>query len=431
MNELLSSAAPAICDWLRIVLPALDASWWKLHVVDRLTFQQQRSVLERGFTSLNQLDLAALLRVLDQNWSEIAANQALPRDARTWVKELQSVRNRWAHAPSAGLPPDDAFRDADTLGRLLRTIQAPAELLEQVDEFKAAALSRLASRGDTPSSMLDKATTPVVQDSPNSHLFSVGQLVSLRSNPDVTLPIIEMLPAASGETRYRVFENGTKQVYYESQLRPLDESDQEKKVMSTAELSALLTAIQLTSPSASSLYSLNAGRVRFVPYQYRPVFKLIRADRPRLLVADEVGVGKTIEAALILKELQARHDIKSVLILCPKALVSERKWELELKRFDEHFIPLDGNRLRHCIRETHLNGEWPIQYEKCLVPFSLFDADLLLGKSSTGKVSDSGLLRLDPPPNLTSLSSMKHITSAIQTRTCIKPYATLLTTPKQ
>ena len=87
-----------------------------------------------------------------------------------------------------------------------------------------------------------------------------------------------------------------------------------------------------------------------MPYQYRPVLKLIRADRPRLLIADEVGVGKTIEAGLIIKELRARMDLSSVLIICPKALVAERKWFLEMKRFDEQFTALDGPLLRHCLR---------------------------------------------------------------------------------
>jgi ERCC4-related helicase len=128
------------------------------------------------------------------------------------------------------------------------------------------------------------------------------------------------------------------------------------------------------------------------------VFKLIRADRPRLLVADEVGVGKTIEAGLILKELQARNDIKSVLIICPKALVAERKWELEMKRFDEHFTPLNGALLRHCIKEAHLSGEWPVQYEKVILPTSLFDNDLLFGKAGKASSRTPGLLELDPPP---------------------------------
>ena len=53
---------------------------------------------------------------------------------------------------------------------------------------------------------------------------------------------------------------------------------------------------------------------------------MIQADRPRLLIADAVGVGMMIEAGLILKELQARRELKSVLVICPKPLVAERKW---------------------------------------------------------------------------------------------------------
>ena len=108
-------------------------------------------------------------------------------------------------------------------------------------------------------------------------------------------------------------------------------------------LHAHLTGLQILSPSTANLFSLRSGRVQFVPYQYRPVLKLIRADRPRLLIADEVGVGKTIEAGLIIKELRARMDITSVLVICPKALVAERKWYAEMKRFDEHFTALDGS----------------------------------------------------------------------------------------
>jgi len=59
---------------------------------------------------------------------------------------------------------------------------------------------------------------------------------------------------------------------------------------------------------------------------------------------------------------------------------------------------LDGTLLRHCIRETHLGGEWPLQYEKAIVPFSLFDSDMLFGKSGKGVARDVGLLALDPPP---------------------------------
>jgi SNF2 family DNA or RNA helicase len=135
-----------------------------------------------------------------------------------------------------------------------------------------------------------------------------------------------------------------------------------------------------------------------VPYQYRPVLKLIRSDRPRLLIADEVGVGKTIEAGLIIKELRARMDLASVLIICPKPLVAERKWFIEMKRFDEHFTELDGRLLRHCLQETNLEGEWPEQYAKAILPFSLFDSDLLFPPSPGRTRARPTLLSLDPPP---------------------------------
>jgi ATP-dependent helicase HepA len=406
MNELLEASAEVLSNWLEGRLPSLSPNWWTKQVVERLTFQQQRLVDEKRVTSLSGLDLAAVLRVLDQNWSELAGAQPLPRDARTWLKELQSARNRWAHAPIGGISPTDAFRDADTLGRLLKVMGADDTLLQRVEAFKAASLERLIPvRPDATPPPSASPVTPPVDVAPPAPTplakvtkFVVGQLVCLRSDPSAVIPILDVLPGTTSETRYRVFEGGARQVYYESQLLALEEDAEQHKALTATEFSALISAVQLSSPSASALYSLNAGRVRFVPYQYRPVFKLIRADRPRLLIADEVGVGKTIEAGLILKELQARSDIKSVLVICPKALVAERKWELELKRFDEHFLPLDGSLLRHCIKETHLSGEWPVQYEKVILPTSLFDSDLLFGKSGRGKARDVGLLELDPPP---------------------------------
>ena len=418
MNELLNLFAGLLCSWLEARLPSLGATWWTDNVVNRLTFQQQRSVQERRIERMSGLDLAALLRVLDQNWHELAAVEPLPREARNWIKELQSVRNRLAHAPSAGFSAQDAYRDADTLERLCGALGANAELLAKVGQFKEDAILRLAPErprlpDTTPAAgtgnlaVTQKAAAPAAS-------FTVGQVVCLRSSPSTVFPVLEVVGAGASETRYRVFENGARTTYYESQLQAFDEPHEEREVVSADELSALLSAIQLSSPSASALYSLNAGRVRFVPYQYRPVFKLIRADRPRLLVADEVGVGKTIEAGLILKELQARNDIRSILIICPKALVAERKWELEMKRFDEHFTPLDGTLLRHCIRETHLGGEWPAQCEKAILPFSLFDNDLLFGRPGRGNTRALGLLELDPPPkfDLVIVDEAHHIRNA-------------------
>src|SRR5450755_1387549 len=97
MDEILNAARVAIESFLAERLPSLGDNWWKVHVVDRLSFSQQRMVEEKHLHSLRDLDLAALLRVLDQNWYELSQAARLPKEARNWVKELQTVRNKWAH----------------------------------------------------------------------------------------------------------------------------------------------------------------------------------------------------------------------------------------------------------------------------------------------------------------------------------------------
>ena len=72
MHELIRTATAELVAFLATHLPTLGEGWWKTHVADRLSFQQQRTVEERGLTRLEQLDLAALLRILDQNWYELS-----------------------------------------------------------------------------------------------------------------------------------------------------------------------------------------------------------------------------------------------------------------------------------------------------------------------------------------------------------------------
>ena len=231
--------------------------------------------------------------------------------------------------------------------------------------------------------------------------FRIGDVVALRSDRSRIGAVIEVI-AGSVEVRYRVLIGGTPSTLYGSQLVPGDSTGDGSARISAEECKALLTALHIRSPSTSALMSLKSGRVEFVPYQYRPVLKLIRSDRPRLLIADEVGVGKTIEAGLIVKELRARSGLSSVLVICPKPLVSERKWELEMRRFEERFHPLDGPTLRFCINETHLDGEWPRRYPNVILPMSLLNEATLFGKrrlKGRGPRIERGLIHLDPPPS--------------------------------
>ena len=227
--------------------------------------------------------------------------------------------------------------------------------------------------------------------------FDPGQIVFLKADPSVRGAVVVVLPGTP-ENRINVFVDGNIHTFYPSQLQ-LEVQD-DSRVFSSDDFHAYLTALQIRYPGLSTLYSLNAARVDFIPYQYRPVLKFIKADLPRLLIADSVGVGKTIEAGLILRELQARSDVESILIICPRPLVAEQKWQREMKRFDENFTHLDGKTLRYCIKEMHLDGEWPEQYQRVILPYSLLDNTLLFGIGGKRKRKrGSGLLDLDPPPH--------------------------------
>ena len=227
--------------------------------------------------------------------------------------------------------------------------------------------------------------------------FELGQIVFLKADPSTRGAVVAILPGTP-DNRINVFVDGNVHTFYPSQLQ-LEVQD-ESRVFSCDDFHAYLTALQIRYPGLSTLYSLNAARVDFIPYQYRPVLKFIKADLPRLLIADSVGVGKTIEAGLILRELQARSDVESVLIICPRPLVVEQKWQREMKRFDENFEHLNGEKLRYCINEMHLDGEWPEQHQKVILPYSLLDNTRLFGPGgSRKKKNGKGLLDLDPPPH--------------------------------
>jgi SNF2 family DNA or RNA helicase len=84
---------------------------------------------------------------------------------------------------------------------------------------------------------------------------------------------------------------------------------------------------------------LSNSRVEPQLHQVSVALRALEKSQPRLILADEVGLGKTIEAGLILKELRARMgaDLERVLIVVPASLVTQWKFELRTK-FNEHFL---------------------------------------------------------------------------------------------
>lgn len=202
-------------------------------------------------------------------------------------------------------------------------------------------------------------------------VIGVQSLVCLVS--DATRKGVVMAVSGEGDmAQYTVFMDGQIRTFYAEQVRPCQIAPTNWVDRDT--FRSYLTSSLINTPSAGSLYSLNSARIDFVPYQFRPALKILKADEPRILIADSVGVGKTIEAGLIIKELEAHADVRSIAIVCPKPLVAERKWEGEMReKFDEDFVQMDGPMLRQALSDTDRDGVWPTRYSKVIIPYSIFD----------------------------------------------------------
>ena len=90
---------------------------------------------------------------------------------------------------------------------------------------------------------------------------------------------------------------------------------------------------------ADLIYSMEATNTEFHAYQFKPVIKMLNSPSGSLFIADEVGLGKTIEAGLIWTELKARFDFNRLLVLCPNSL--RYKWDAELTEkfgLDPHIV---------------------------------------------------------------------------------------------
>lgn len=82
-----------------------------------------------------------------------------------------------------------------------------------------------------------------------------------------------------------------------------------------ADLRRLILHIRLKGQLTNIFYSMHNGTTEFMAHQFKPVMKYIESTTGRLLIADEVGLGKTIEAIYIWKELQARENARRMLIV--------------------------------------------------------------------------------------------------------------------
>jgi ERCC4-related helicase len=124
------------------------------------------------------------------------------------------------------------------------------------------------------------------------------------------------------------------------------------------------TSFKIRSSNNSTISSLKASKTLFRPYQFKPLLKFLYSDNRRLLIADEVGLGKTIEAGHIMLELKARNELHNALVICPLAL--QEKWTTELnEKFGLDFVMIeDKDQFMHELRYHNGFVKVVVNYDK-------------------------------------------------------------------
>jgi superfamily II DNA or RNA helicase len=119
-------------------------------------------------------------------------------------------------------------------------------------------------------------------------------------------------------------------------------------------LGAFLDAVRWGTVASADTRTLQApfrSGITIKDYQLVPVARALGMPRVNLLIADDVGLGKTIEAGLIIQEMLLRHRARRVIVVCPASLTG--KWHDEMaQRFGLSFEVLDTARLK-ALRRSH------------------------------------------------------------------------------
>ena len=171
----------------------------------------------------------------------------------------------------------------------------------------------------------------------SNEVFEAGQVVRLKHDPGRVGVVKGRTRQFGGLRRWQVqFPDGAQYVP-EDQLEtvgsdgddPLDLLER-GRLGDAADLSRAVTHARLTGRLADVIYSMDTTGTDFYAHQFKPVVKLMNSAGRGILIADEVGLGKTIEAGLVWTELRSRFDFRRLLVLCPPLL--REKWQRELRQ---------------------------------------------------------------------------------------------------
>jgi len=134
-------------------------------------------------------------------------------------------------------------------------------------------------------------------------------------------------------------------------------------------LDAFLDAVRWGAVATADAKALQApfrSGITIEDYQLDPVVRALAMPRANLLIADDVGLGKTIEAGLVVQELLLRHRARTVLVVCPAGLCV--KWQEEMRdRFGLEFRIVNTDAVRQLRRDRGVGANAFTSFPRLIV----------------------------------------------------------------
>ena len=187
-------------------------------------------------------------------------------------------------------------------------------------------------------------------------MFKIGDYVFDKNNND-RVQIVDV-STVWDFVSYKVFNPITGAVYKLSADAVEAESRQVNANEYYLRYVAMLSKIK-SETSEGILSRLSSGVIP-LPHQLHVLNRAVSDNNVRYILADEVGLGKTIEAGLIIEELKARGLIKRILVVCPTGLVTQ--WSIEMEeKFGEKFriiLPEDYDTIRKITDNDDVYGQF-------------------------------------------------------------------------
>lgn len=163
---------------------------------------------------------------------------------------------------------------------------------------------------------------------------------------------------AWGYVSYKVFNPATGRVYKvnEEQLS----SSGSAMAYDENYLRYVTLLSKIKNETAGGFLSSLASGIIPLPHQLHVLNRAMETNNIRYILADEVGLGKTIEAGMIIRELKSRGLVSRILVVCPTGLVTQ--WASEMQeKFHEKFqviLPSDYDTIRHLTDNDDVYGQF-------------------------------------------------------------------------